>query len=204
MTTSENSFLPVVFIVDDEPLVLKAIQQTVASIPCKTCCFQNPLECLGALKRETCHLLITDVSMPQMNGIQLLKRAHQLQPLMPVLVVTGYGDIPTAVDAVKAGALEFIEKPLDEDIFLPIVRTVLTQLPRVNQLTGQALTESELKVLQQVVAGYSNKQIAHNLSRSIRTIENHRHRLMKKMNVTSLAELVKVALELGLTTLPPH
>ncbi|MDC0357209.1 response regulator [Oligoflexia bacterium] len=192
--------LPKVFIVDDEPKVLKAISQTVKTLDCNVRCFQSVAECIEGLKQSSCDLLITDVNMPGMDGLQLLQEARKIQPLMPVLVMTGYANIPMAVKAVKYGAFDFIEKPLDEGTFLPLVQSALTRSQSDQPLKGKSLTKAEQKVLKLVAEGKSNKEIAHLLERSIRTVENHRHRLMQKLEAGSTAELVKIAIAIGLTS----
>jgi two-component system, LuxR family, response regulator FixJ len=191
---------PTVFVLDDEPKVAKAIGQTVASLSCTVRCFTSGSECLNELRTSHCDLLITDVNMPGMDGLQLLEEAKRIRPLLPVLMVSGYGDIPIAIKAVKRGALDFIQKPLDESTFLPLVREALTLAQPADSDEAKAVTEAEREVLRLIVAGKTNKEIAFALERSSRTVENHRHRLMRKLNVSSPAELVKAAIRLGLVS----
>lgn len=187
----------IIFVVDDEPKIAKAIGRTIEAIDCKTRCFTSAFECLVTLEQDQCDLLVSDVNMPECNGLELLKRAKLLRPLLPVLMMSGYADIPMAVKAVKNGAIDFIEKPLDEITFLPLL---LKSLPGdKNSATTRPITAVERKVLSLVATGLTNKEIAYELSRSIRTIENHRQRLMRKLGVSSTAELVKVAVTMGLT-----
>jgi FixJ family two-component response regulator len=140
--------------------------------------------------------------MPEMDGIQLLQKAKHITPWVPVLVITGYGDIPTAVTAVKGGAADFIEKPLDRESFLRKVNSILQQSPSIHKYTGKPLTDAEKRVLKMVVEGKSNKEIAFYIHRSVRTVEVHRARLMHKLGVDNLIDLVKRAVEMGLVELP--
>jgi len=182
-----------VFFVDDEPAVCKAVELTLKRHYAVRC-FTSACRCLDTLRRHECDLLITDVSMPGMNGIELLKEAKRLYPTLPVLVVTGYGDIPLAVYAVKSGAENFIEKPLRSTTLLSLAEAALRKADIVNPLAHKKLTPVELKVLKLLVAGKSNKEIAHLLNRSIRTVEDHRSHIMSKLGVTNIVDLVKTAI----------
>ena len=184
-----------VFIVDDEPIVAKAIAQSLLSLGCEAIYYSNPLDCLEAVRFEQCDLLISDVNMPEMNGLVLLSRVKAVKPLLPVLMISGFGDIPMAVKAVKDGALDFVEKPLDEATLLPAVQLGLKSAELQSRYE---ISPAEAVVLKYVAAGKSNKEIAFILDRSVRTIENHRQRLMKKLNVDNGAGLVKIAVALGL------
>lgn len=191
-----------VFFVDDEPVVRTAVEQTLTEFSCDVRCFPSGKSCLQALEAGVpCDLLITDINMPEMNGVELIREVRKLAPVMPVIAITGYGDIPMAVSAIKAGALEFIEKPLDENTFLPAVSKALNLRgePQDQNDPASRLTLAEKRVLYYVADGRSNKEIAHILKRSIRTVENHRHRLGKKLHANSTAELVRIAITLGLT-----
>ena len=185
-----------VFFVDDEKAIQKAVSQTLSEISCKVTCFDSAMLCLEELRTADCGLLITDVNMPEMNGLELLEEAKKLRPQLPVLIVTGFGDIPMAVRAVKAGAVDFVEKPLDEDTFLPIVRKALEISYGSDSQGDKMLTNAEYTILKMICEGMSNKKIASSLHRSVRTIENHRHRIMKKLNVENTAELVRIALQM--------
>jgi two-component system response regulator TtrR len=190
----------IVFFVDDEPAIGKAVSSTLQEIGCRVTCFTNGIDCLSALRTQDCELLITDINMPGMNGIELIKQAKAQRPLLPVLVITGFGEIPVAVQAVKAGAMDYLEKPLDETSFIPIVKSALKiNEPKDSELS-QILTRSEKKILQLVVEGKGNKEIAQLLNCSVRTIENHRYRMTRKLNVDSTASLVRIAITMGLTT----
>ena len=192
-----------IFLVDDEAGILKIVRLTLEEeLPCYVSCFDNAADCLEALKDEQrgCSLLITDIKMPGMDGMTLLAKTRQLRPLLPILIITGHGDVPMAVKALKVGALDFIEKPLDEQVLLPVVEAALKRNASTEDLAGKPLTDSEIRILQLIAEGKSNSEMACFLHRSIRTIERHRYQLMHKLNVSSPAELTKVAIALGLTS----
>ena len=192
-----------VFFVDDELEVCKAVSETLEESGYEVSHFTRTADCLERLHSQTCHLLITDLKMPRMNGIELLKEAKRLAPWMPVLVITGYGDIPTAVRAIKTGAADFIEKPLDRDSFLRKVASVLDRSPKVGLDVGKPLTDREKRILKLVAEGRSNREIAFVLHRSVRTVEVHRAHLMEKLGVDNLVDLIKRASAMGLVKLPP-
>lgn len=192
-----------IFFVDDEAGIRKIVRLTLEEeLPCYVTCFDNAINCLEALKDEQrrCSLLITDIKMPEMDGLTLLTKVRQLRPLLPILIITGHGDVPMAIKALKTGALDFIEKPLDESILLPAVETALKRSANTENMSGKPLTNSELRILQLIAEGKSNSEMAAFLHRSIRTVERQRYQLMRKLNVSSPAELTKVALALGLTS----
>jgi two-component system response regulator TtrR len=191
-----------VFVVDDEPRVCEAICETLEQSGIRVSCFSNAVECIEQLHREKCHLLITDLRMPQMDGVELATNARVIAPWLPVLMITGYGDIPTAVKAVKAGAVDFIEKPLVKEEFLKRVKSLLDERAGGYERLGSPLTRRETKVMKMIVEGKSNKEIANLLHRSVRTIEVHRRRVMNKLGVTSLVDLIKRAATMGLVDLP--
>jgi len=192
-----------IFFIDDERKLCEVVCETLEEYDFEVEYFTHAAACLDKLRsQEACDLLITDLKMPEMDGIQLLTEARRISPWMPVLIITGYGDIPTAVVAMKAGAVDFIEKPLDRESFLHKVNSILQQSPSIHKYTGKPLTDAEKRVLRMVVEGKSNKEIAFLIHRSIRTVEVHRARLMHKLNVDNLIDLVKRAVEMGLVELP--
>lgn len=187
-----------VFVVDDEVRVLEAIEETLGTLGVQVACFVHPAKCLERLRSDKCDLLIADLRMPEMDGIELLGNVKHHSPWVPVLIVTGYGDIPSAVQAIKAGAVDFIEKPLHKDHLLRVVESILQDGDPANKSVGRPLTAIQTRVLKLVVAGKSNREIADILSRSVRTIEVHRAHLMEKLGVKNLLDLVKRASALGL------
>ncbi len=180
-----------VFFVDDEPKVLKMVSRTLEQVGLKVSCFTRAVECLKQLRTRTCDLLITDVKMPEMDGIELLNEVKHIIPSLPVLVITGYGDIPMAVKALKVGASDFINKPLDRQSFLSAVESALKRNTRTPVHVGQVLTETEIRVLRLILDGKSTKEIARLRHRSVRTIEDQRGQIMHKLGVDNLVDLVK-------------
>ena len=185
-----------IFIVDDKPKILEALTETLKQIPCQVFSFTNAESCIKQLVGSKCHLLITDVNMPGMDGLELLTIVKHMRPLLPVVIITGYGDVRKAVEAIKTGAHDFIEKPFDENHILELVKKILRDTVE-NDLSGRGLTKCEIEVLKLVVQGKSNKEIASLLSRSNKTIEFHRYRLMKKLGAHNLADLLRTASDMN-------
>jgi two-component system response regulator FixJ len=151
--------------------------------------------------------IITDVRMPEVSGLDLLRRVRELELGIPVIMITGHGDVPLAVEAMKIGALDFLEKPFDDEVLLASVRSALNQLDQDQRrqtersdIQGrlETLSNRERDVLQGLVAGHANKQIAYDLGISPRTIEIYRANLMTKMQASSLSNLVRMALIAGI------
>ncbi len=186
-----------ILVVDDEQRVREAIRQTLEEIDVEVTCFARATDCLEQLSFQKCDLLITDLKMPEMDGIELVKNVKRLMPWLPVMIITGYGDIPTAVKAIKAGALDFVEKPLHKETFLDKVEWALRRNDN-QERSDRLLTRRERTVLGLVISGKSSKEIADLLSRSIRTIEVHRSHIMHKLGVHNLVDLAKQAVAKGL------
>jgi FixJ family two-component response regulator len=193
-----NNIKAYIFVVDDNPGMLEVVSLILESGGFGCTCFTNAGDCLQQLDTRNCDLLITDVKMPGKNGIELLTEAKRIVPWLPVVVITSYANIPMAVKAVKAGAFEFIEKPLDPETFLPTVEAGLKQNGLANLMLGKQLSKAETVVLRLILQGMSNKEIAHMLARSVRTIEVHRSHIMHKLNVDNVVDLVKKATAMGL------
>jgi two-component system response regulator TtrR len=190
-----------IFFLDDEPTVLEVVRETLEDSNFKVSCFGNPTECLAKLRSQKCDLLISDLKMPEKDGIELLKDVKHLAPWVPVLMITGYGDIPTAVKAMKAGAVDFIEKPLEKKNFVRKIKAILKKTVFTHPDLGNSLTRTEKKILQLVIEGMSNKEIAVLLHRSSRTIEVHRAHIMHKLGVDNLVDMVKRVATMGLIDL---
>jgi len=150
--------------------------------------------------------VVTDVRMPGASGLDLLRHLRQAAADLPVLLITGHGDVPMAVEAMKAGACDFLEKPFDSDAFLAAVSRAMDQRAQARQANVQldalrerraSLTEREAAVMDLVTEGLSNAETAHRLAISTRTVENHRARVMDKMEAKSLSDLVRMALRLA-------
>ncbi len=190
-----------IFFLDDESKIREVIKETLQESGLEVECFSSPAECLAQLRSVKCHLLITDLRMPEKDGMELLTEVKQLAPWVPVLVITGYGDIPTAVKAIKCGAVDFIEKPLDKKTFVGKVKSILQHGVPSDTRLGQPLTRSEANILKLIIEGKSNREIANSLNRSIRTIEVHRAHLMQKLGVDNVIDLVKMGVAMGLINL---
>ena len=180
-----------IFFVDDEPNVRNMVGRTLEQAGMKVTYFACAAECLKRLRSQTCDLLITDVKMPEMDGLELLTKVKRMIPSLPVLIVTGYGDISMAVTALKAGASDFIAKPLDRQSFLTAVESVLKRDTLTHPRVDKVLTKTELKVLRLILDGKSTKEIARLRYRSVRTIEDQRSSIMHKLGVDNLIDLVK-------------
>lgn len=155
----------------------------------------------------TASCIITDVRMPDMTGIELLQHLKEKGSAVPVIVVTGHGDVPLAVEAMKLGAADFLEKPFDDVAILDTVKAALARMLKVHQHDAMreevneriaALSQRERQVLECLVAGQSNKMIAYDLGISPRTVEVYRANVMTKMKAQSLSELVRMALLAGI------
>jgi two-component system response regulator FixJ len=187
----KNAAKQQIFFVDDDQKVCKMVSRTLEQAGFHFNCFTSAAACLKELRSLTCDLLITDVKMPAMDGIELLTKVKLMLPSLPVLVVTGYGDIPLAVKALKLGASDFIEKPLDRDSFLSVVRSTLKRNAQTHPLIGKVLTKTEIEVLRLILDGKTTKEMARLRYRSVRTIEDQRSQVMHKLDVDNLVDLVK-------------
>jgi two-component system, LuxR family, response regulator FixJ len=156
--------------------------------------------------RSVAGVVITDVRMPEMDGLELIRRLDALGVALPIIVITGHADVPLAVEAMKAGVLDFIEKPYDDDIMLGAVRAALARLGETQAREGEraefrrrieALTQRERQVMDGLVLGKANKVIAYDLDISQRTVEIYRAHVMTKTQARSLSELVRMAMLAG-------
>jgi two-component system response regulator FixJ len=187
-----------VFFVDDDSGICQLVSEELKDINCRVSCFNNAAECLEQLPKQNCNLLITDVKMPGMDGLTLLSKAKRVAPWVSVMVITGFGDVPMSVRALKLGAVDFIEKPLNRKAFVHKVQTVLEKDDFTDIPVGRILTKTEKKVLKLILQGKGNKQIAYKLKRATRTVERHRSNIMHKFGVDNVVDLVKKAAALNL------
>jgi FixJ family two-component response regulator len=187
-----------IFFVDDNPEVRNVVGRILKQVGAKVSCFACADDCLEKLRNQRCDLLITDVKMPGMSGIGLLREVKLLAPWLPVLVITGYADIPMAIEAMKKGALDFIRKPLDRDSFLSVVRSVLKRNAMADRLLGKPLTKTETIVLRLIMDSKNSREIAGLLNVTVRTIEFHRRNIFKKFDVHNVVDLVKRVKDMGL------
>ena len=151
--------------------------------------------------------VVTDVRMPEITGIDVLREVSEKKPDLPVIVITGHGDVPLAVEAMKLGAVDFLEKPFDDDLLIESVRSALSrdadaakrkaEVAEINDKLN-ALSKREREVLEGLVAGKPNKTIAFDLGISPRTVEIYRANLMTKMSANSLSDLVRMAMMAGI------
>jgi len=191
-----------VFVVDDDDAVREVLIWLMEPVQLPTECYSTAKDFLDAVgpDRQGCALL--DVRMPGMSGIELQREMKRIGVDMPVIIITGHGDVPMAVHAMKEGAFDFIEKPFNNQVLLDRVQAALAQGQEaikakaekaVAEKRMEQLTERERQVLGHVVAGDTNKAIARSLDISTKTVEAHRAKVMRKMGAGSLAELVRLA-----------
>ncbi len=183
--------LPILCFIDDDPAVRAAFERTVSERDFSVRCFASAKDCLASESLLDCFLLITDLKMPDMDGLEVLSRVKKLAPDLPVVVVTGYGEVSTAVRAMKNGARDYLQKPLDRNEILRIVDAALAESTHASAFPTQALTPVEKRVLQLILDGKSNREMAALLCRSRRTIEVHRARVMRKFGAHNLADLAR-------------
>ena len=198
-----NSALPIVYIVDDDSAVRESLSWLVASANLETSAFASAEAFLKAYDRSRPACLVLDLRMPGMSGLELQERLMRDRVDVPTIIVTGYGEVPTAVRAMRAGAVDFIEKPYRDEQILACIRTSIwrdirarTSTQRIQKLRLQVrdLTPRESQVMKRVVHGMANKRIASDLKVTEKTVEFHRGRVMKKFGIKSVAELVRIAL----------
>ena len=160
-------------------------------------------DCLEKLRStHPCDLLMVDVKLPLKNGTELLTKVKCIVPSLPVLVIVGHGDVTTAVTALKAGASDVIEKPLNSENLLSAVELTLNGKTRPHPFVNSLLTKTEMRILHLVMDGKSNKEIADLLNRSVRTVEVHRSHIMRKLGVHNVVHLVEKSIEMKLFELP--
>jgi two-component system, LuxR family, response regulator FixJ len=191
----------IVHIVDDDEAVRQSLAFLLGSAGLTVRLYDSASAFLAGLSAVKNGCLVTDVRMPDMTGIELLQQLQSKACKLPAIVITGHGDVPLAVEAMKAGAVDFIEKPFDQ---AAILNAVQSALERGSNAEGRdatvvagklaTLSERERQVLEGLVAGHSNKTIAHHLGISPRTVEVYRANLMTKMGARSLSELIRMAI----------
>jgi len=194
----ENTAACHIFFVDDEPQVRMVVRKTLERVGVDVTCFADADDCLTRLESVACDLLITDVKMPGKDGLELLSEVRKQRPWLPVVVVTGFGDVAMAVRAMKDGAADFIEKPLDREAFLETVQRLLQQNAKRSSAVNHDLTRTEMRILNLILEGKNNREIAATLHRSPRTVEVHRSHVMHKMGAGNIVELLRRAADMGL------
>jgi two-component system, LuxR family, response regulator FixJ len=198
---------PVIYVIDDDDSVRDSLDFLLGSSQLLVKTYDSASAFLEVLPDIAFGCIITDVRMPGLSGIELLKRLRELHIEIPVIVMTGHGDVPLAVEAMKIGAADFFEKPFDSDSIVAAVRAALSNSAkdadreaekRVFHDRFATLSPRERDVLGGLVAGNPNKTIAHDLGISPRTVEIYRANVMTKMKAGSVSELVRMALIAGL------
>ncbi|MBN1908905.1 MAG: response regulator transcription factor [Pirellulales bacterium] len=211
---------PIVFIVEDDEAVRDSLVAMVSAAGVTVESFASAEEFLAAFDRDQLGCLVSDVRMEGLTGTQLQKRLLDEGVSLPVILISGYADVPTAVDAMKIGAISFLEKPCTrQELWATISKAIATHREQRKQDAAVAeirewftqLTQSEREVMARLVAGQANKVIAAELEMGLRTVELRRATILKKMNADSLAELVRQSILLdqfkqehqGISSLPP-
>jgi two-component system, LuxR family, response regulator FixJ len=196
----------IVHVVDDDEAVRDSVAFLLRSAQIEVEVYDSAAAFLGKAAGAT-GCVVTDVRMPEMSGIDLMRRLKELGIALPVIVMTGHGDVPLAVEAMKAGAVDFIEKPFNDDTMLTAVRAALARGEAVGKRDAEraeieqrlnSLSGREHEVLLGLVRGHPNKIIAHDLGISPRTVEIYRANVMTKMDAPSLSDLVRMALIAGI------
>ena len=195
-----------VCLVDDDDAVLDALRLYLQSKGLEVRCFRSGEDFLGGLEAGLAPVcLVTDVRMPGISGLELQQELNRLAIVFPTILITGHGDVAMAVAAIKAGALDFIEKPFDEQRLLAVIQEAITVASRQQidreELAAIAarvdeLSERQRQVMQLAVQGYSNKEIAARLGISPRTVETYRAWVMQRTGARTLADLVRMAMRL--------
>lgn len=201
----------IVHVVDDDLAVRQSLSFLLATDGLPVRLHESAAAFLANVKDALSGCIITDVRMPEIDGIEFLRRLKARGFVLPVIVMTGHADVPMAVEAMKEGAADFIEKPFDDERLLAAVHSALDRHQRQSQHDAQAadvhmrlqsLSERERQVLEGLVAGKANKVIAYDLSISPRTVEIYRANVMTKMRAGSLSELVRLALLAAIDSAP--
>lgn len=198
---------PVVHVIDDDHAARDSLSFLLRTAKIDVHTYESAPAFLAAIRTLPLGCIITDVRMPEMTGIELLRRLRESGNDVPVIVITGHGDIPLAVEAMKYGAVDFFEKPYDDESMVAAVRSALNRHEGVAQKQAQrsilderlaTLSNRERQVLEGLVAGKPNKIIAFDHGISPRTVEVYRANVMSKMQASSLSELVRMALIAGI------
>jgi two-component system response regulator FixJ len=194
---------PQIHVIDDDEAVRNSLALLLESAGLAVRCYASAATFLDVASALKVGAVLTDVRMPEMDGLTLQRRLAEIGFRLPVIIMTGHGDVPIAVDALKAGAADFLEKPFDDSHLLEAVRAAIATSQRTHQQIAATaevaarlatLTPREHEVLDRLVTGHPNKTIAYDLGTSPRTVEVQRARVMEKMGARSLPELVRMVL----------
>ena len=207
MAASKSQHQAIVFVVDDDVSVRESVELLIEFAGWQPETFASAKDFLARPRISTPCCLVLDVSLPDLNGLELQKLIASERTDMPIIFITGHGDVPMTVQAMKAGAVEFLTKPFDDEVLLSAIRHALKRSAAVlddqaettaMRNTYESLTPREQDVMRLVVAGMLNKQIGLKLGISEITVKAHRGKVMQKMKADSVADLVKTAVKLGL------
>ncbi len=192
-----------VYVVDDDEAVRDSLQWLLEGKDYRVRCFESAESFLSRYDAREVACLIVDIRMGGMTGLELQSRLLEVNSPLPIVFITGHGDVPMAVDSMKKGAMDFIQKPFKEDQLVTLVERMLDQAKdsfaefqsaASREALMARLTLRETQVLERIVAGRLNKQIADDLGISIKTVEAHRANIMEKLNANTVADLLKIAL----------
>ena len=206
MRPNSNNARPTIFVVDDDSAVRDALKLLLRSVGQSVETFGSGQEFLEAYSEDRPGCLVLDIRMPGMSGLELQQKLNERHSILPIIFITGHGDVPMAVEAMQAGAVDFIQKPFRDQDLIDRINQALEKDGNNRAALGErndirhrleTLTPREREVLDLVVHGKANKVIAGDLKLSQRTVEIHRARVMEKMQASSLAHLVRMVLEVG-------
>ncbi|MFO0144732.1 MAG: response regulator transcription factor [Betaproteobacteria bacterium] len=206
MSDNEADSLGVVYVVDDDEAVRDSLQWLLEGVNYSVQAYDSAEAFLAKFDPQAIACLILDVRMPGMSGLQLQEELVHRKAELPIVFITGHGDVPMAVSTMKKGAADFIEKPFDQAELKALVEKMLARAretaalrerARMNQALLGTLTAREQQVLERIVAGRLNKQIADDLGISIKTVEAHRANIMDKLKANTVADLMRMALAGG-------
>lgn len=201
-----NGDMPLVAIVDDDPSVLRSLARLLEAHGLRATTFLSGEHLLASIERLAPDCIVVDLSMPGLNGLDLQRELAESDVKRPIVFITGHGDIRSSVQAMRAGAVDFLTKPFDQDELLRAVWHALGRAQQARETRERlehvrrriaSLTLRERQVFERVVIGQLNKQIASDLGISEKTVKVHRARVMRKMSVRSVAELARIAEQLG-------
>jgi len=198
---------PTVFVVDDDAAIRKAVSRLLRSAGIAVAVFASPMEFLARYHRDTPGCLVLDLAMPGFDGLRLQTTLRETGSTLPIIFLTGQGDVSKSVQAMKSGAFDFLTKPVNAKNLLPAIRAAIERDAVVRREQAElseicagldTLTPREREVLEHIVAGKLNKQIASDLGITEATVKMHRARVIAKMKVQSVAELARLAEQCGI------